>query len=296
MLDVVRNVDGSYATSRAARRRAAHVAGLSEGGYGATNVALHHLRDFATFESWSSLLPRRPGPDVERLQRRPDGGQQPARLRPLAHAAAAPLPTTRRSLTAAAETASQQQRRPCGVRERLPRRRRPRRHRRVHRHAQLVAHGGSTSRRCCASPARTSRPSPVTREEASWDETPPLRQPLAAQPRCSDRRAARCADRDRAALPAASASRTGRWHAAARGAAAAAARRRRRAAAVTRRARVRRRGVGRRCRRRPADAGPAADRRGGDRPARLDAAAAQRGCLRTRSPTPTASAPGCSRS
>jgi enterochelin esterase-like enzyme len=60
VLDVVHNVDARYATLPARGDRA--IAGLSEGGYGATNIALHHLRDFATFESWSGYFTVDPGP------------------------------------------------------------------------------------------------------------------------------------------------------------------------------------------------------------------------------------------
>jgi len=46
--DVVRAVDARYRTSRL---RA--IGGLSEGGYGALNIALHHPREFRVVESWS---------------------------------------------------------------------------------------------------------------------------------------------------------------------------------------------------------------------------------------------------
>ena len=46
--DLVRAVDGRYRTSSL---RA--IAGLSEGGYGAINIALHHPREFRVVESWS---------------------------------------------------------------------------------------------------------------------------------------------------------------------------------------------------------------------------------------------------
>jgi enterochelin esterase-like enzyme len=49
--DVVRAVDARFRTIASARGRA--IAGLSEGGYGAIDIALHHPREFAVVESWS---------------------------------------------------------------------------------------------------------------------------------------------------------------------------------------------------------------------------------------------------
>jgi S-formylglutathione hydrolase FrmB len=49
--DLVRYVDAHYRTLASARGRA--IAGLSEGGYGAINIALHHPREFSVVESWS---------------------------------------------------------------------------------------------------------------------------------------------------------------------------------------------------------------------------------------------------
>jgi enterochelin esterase-like enzyme len=49
--DLVRAVDARYRTVRAGSGRA--IAGLSEGGYGALNIALHHPREFRVVESWS---------------------------------------------------------------------------------------------------------------------------------------------------------------------------------------------------------------------------------------------------
>jgi enterochelin esterase-like enzyme len=51
VLDVVHAVDRRFATAPARRERV--LAGLSEGGYGAVNVTLHHLRDFGGVQSWS---------------------------------------------------------------------------------------------------------------------------------------------------------------------------------------------------------------------------------------------------
>jgi enterochelin esterase-like enzyme len=49
--DLVRAVDARYRTIRSTRGRA--IAGLSEGGYGAIDIALHHPREFSVVESWS---------------------------------------------------------------------------------------------------------------------------------------------------------------------------------------------------------------------------------------------------
>ncbi|HEX3224778.1 MAG TPA: alpha/beta hydrolase-fold protein [Gaiellaceae bacterium] len=49
--DLVRYVDAHYRTIANARGRA--LGGLSEGGYGAINIALHHPREFSIVESWS---------------------------------------------------------------------------------------------------------------------------------------------------------------------------------------------------------------------------------------------------
>ena len=49
--DVVRAIDARYRTIAARGGRA--IAGLSEGGYGAINLAMQHPREFALVESWS---------------------------------------------------------------------------------------------------------------------------------------------------------------------------------------------------------------------------------------------------
>ena len=49
--DVVRAVDARYRTIRSGSGRA--IGGLSEGGYGAIDIALHHPREFRVVESWS---------------------------------------------------------------------------------------------------------------------------------------------------------------------------------------------------------------------------------------------------
>jgi enterochelin esterase-like enzyme len=49
--DVVRAVDARYRTIRSGHARA--IGGLSEGGYGALNIAVHHPGEFRVVESWS---------------------------------------------------------------------------------------------------------------------------------------------------------------------------------------------------------------------------------------------------
>ena len=49
--DVVRAIDSRYRTIRSGSGRA--IAGLSEGGYGALNIGLHHPGEFRVLESWS---------------------------------------------------------------------------------------------------------------------------------------------------------------------------------------------------------------------------------------------------
>jgi enterochelin esterase-like enzyme len=49
--DVVRVVDARYRTIRSGQSRA--IAGLSEGGYAALNIAIHHPGEFRVVESWS---------------------------------------------------------------------------------------------------------------------------------------------------------------------------------------------------------------------------------------------------
>jgi len=56
--DLVHVIDQRYRTIRSGRGRA--IGGLSEGGYGAINIALHHPREFSVIESWSGY--ERPDP------------------------------------------------------------------------------------------------------------------------------------------------------------------------------------------------------------------------------------------
>ncbi len=56
--DLVSAVDARYRTIRSAAGRG--IAGLSEGGYGAINIALQHPREFSVVESWSGY--QRPDP------------------------------------------------------------------------------------------------------------------------------------------------------------------------------------------------------------------------------------------
>lgn len=52
--DVVRAIDARYRTIPTGAARA--IAGLSEGGYGSLNIALHHPREFGVVESWSGYM------------------------------------------------------------------------------------------------------------------------------------------------------------------------------------------------------------------------------------------------
>jgi len=58
VMDVVRDVDHRFRTRRTRQDRG--IAGLSEGGYGALNVTLHHLRRFSVVESWSGYYDQTP--------------------------------------------------------------------------------------------------------------------------------------------------------------------------------------------------------------------------------------------
>lgn len=58
VLDTVRAVDSRWATKAGRLNRG--IAGLSEGGYGAANVALHHPGVFGVFESWSGYFEQKP--------------------------------------------------------------------------------------------------------------------------------------------------------------------------------------------------------------------------------------------
>jgi enterochelin esterase-like enzyme len=58
VLDVVHDVDHRFATIPDRRDRA--IAGLSEGGYGALNIALHHVAAFSIAESWSGYFRQTP--------------------------------------------------------------------------------------------------------------------------------------------------------------------------------------------------------------------------------------------
>jgi enterochelin esterase-like enzyme len=52
--DLVRTIDRRFRTVRASWARG--IAGLSEGGYGAVNIALHHPGEFGVVESWSGYM------------------------------------------------------------------------------------------------------------------------------------------------------------------------------------------------------------------------------------------------
>jgi enterochelin esterase-like enzyme len=54
VMETVRATDANFATRRGRQWRA--IGGASEGGYGAINIALHHLGKFAITESWGGYL------------------------------------------------------------------------------------------------------------------------------------------------------------------------------------------------------------------------------------------------
>ena len=54
VIDVMHNVDQRYATI--ARRQDRIIGGFSSGAYGAINIALHHLSDFANAQTWSGYF------------------------------------------------------------------------------------------------------------------------------------------------------------------------------------------------------------------------------------------------
>ena len=58
VLDVVHDADRRFAT--VADRQGRVIAGLSEGGYGALNIALHHLSAFSGAQSWSGYFLQTP--------------------------------------------------------------------------------------------------------------------------------------------------------------------------------------------------------------------------------------------
>jgi enterochelin esterase-like enzyme len=61
VLEIVHQMDARFPTL--AKRRFRAIGGLSEGAYGAINIALHHPRTFGAAESWSGyFLQRRTGP------------------------------------------------------------------------------------------------------------------------------------------------------------------------------------------------------------------------------------------
>jgi enterochelin esterase-like enzyme len=63
VIDMVHSVDSTWPTVQSRSGRA--IGGLSMGGYGAMNIALHHLGLFSTIESWSGYFTQTPtGPFV----------------------------------------------------------------------------------------------------------------------------------------------------------------------------------------------------------------------------------------
>jgi enterochelin esterase-like enzyme len=60
--DLVKAMDSRYRTIPSARGRG--IAGLSEGGYGALNIGLHHAGEFGLVESWSGYMRADPIPAI----------------------------------------------------------------------------------------------------------------------------------------------------------------------------------------------------------------------------------------
>ena len=73
--DLVRAIDTRYRTIATGAGRG--IAGLSEGGYGALNIGLHHPGEFRLLESWSGYMQADHIPAIFGTQRRPAGLQQP---------------------------------------------------------------------------------------------------------------------------------------------------------------------------------------------------------------------------
>ena len=88
VVDVVHDVDHRFATYPDRRHRG--LAGDSEGGYGATNIALHHLPMFSVFEAWSGYFTQTPTAAFSGATRGAAARQQPGRVRRLARAADPP--------------------------------------------------------------------------------------------------------------------------------------------------------------------------------------------------------------
>jgi enterochelin esterase-like enzyme len=86
VIDLVHSVDSTWPT--VASRTGRGIAGLSMGGYGAMNIALHHLSLFSTVESWSGYFSQTPTG--------PFAGAPAATLR--ANSPAAYLPTLQNAL------------------------------------------------------------------------------------------------------------------------------------------------------------------------------------------------------
>lgn len=78
--DVVRAIDARYRTIRSATGRA--IGGLSEGGYGALNIALHHPHEFSVVESWSGYSLADNVPSVFHGDRRLLAGNSPLLVLP----------------------------------------------------------------------------------------------------------------------------------------------------------------------------------------------------------------------
>ena len=119
--DIVQAIDRRFRTVPSARGRA--LAGLSEGGYGALNIGLHHPREFGVLESWSGYARADDIGAIFGHRRRAAAGEQPARHARRRRAGASARPRLRLVL--------QRQRRPLPRAERRLRARARRRSRRA---------------------------------------------------------------------------------------------------------------------------------------------------------------------
>jgi enterochelin esterase-like enzyme len=109
VLAVVRPVDRHFATIRDRSARA--IAGDSMGGYGAVNVALHHLDVFGSFESWSGYFTQTPTDAFSGAERAALARNSPAHYLSLRPARFRRLPTPTNALlySGAADPLNRQQ-------------------------------------------------------------------------------------------------------------------------------------------------------------------------------------------
>ena len=93
VIDVLHDVDHRFATL--ARRQDRVIAGCSAGAYGAVNVALHHLSDFGSVQSWSGYFLQTKSGVFAHASHAAPGLQQSPRLHQTAALHARDLPAAR---------------------------------------------------------------------------------------------------------------------------------------------------------------------------------------------------------